>query len=195
MPKHHHYFLFYKPYGVLSQFTDEDGHKGIGNFISVPKSVYPIGRLDLHSEGLLLLTSNRGLTEKLLNPKSGHARTYLAQVDGQVTNKALKKLEKGVSFTAKGKSYTSLPAKAKRTQPPEKLPEGAPIAPSVKQTDWIKLTLQEGKNRQVRKMTAAVGFPTLRLIRVGIEELSLFPLKPGEIQEVPERFFLQKLHL
>ncbi len=169
--------LFNKPYGVLSQFTPEAGHRALNEF-GFPPGVYAAGRLDHDSEGALLLTDDGRLIKRLLDPKNGHPRTYLVQVDGEITDEALLQLTKGVVI----KGYHTRPCKAERVLPPEDLWERVPpvrFRANIP-TSWIRLTLTEGKNRQVRHMTAAVGFPTLRLIRVQIGDLSLGTLQPGE---------------
>ena len=169
--------LFNKPYGVLSQFTPEAGHPALNEF-GFPPGVYAAGRLDHDSEGALLLTDGGKLIKRLLDPKFEHPRTYLAQVDGQITPEAIKQLSKGVTI----KGYHTKPCQAELATPPENLWERVPpirYRANIP-TSWVKLTLIEGKNRQVRHMTAAVGFPTLRLIRVQIGDLSLGDLQPGE---------------
>jgi 23S rRNA pseudouridine2457 synthase len=173
--------LFNKPYGVLSQFTPEAGHRALNEF-GFPPGVYAAGRLDHDSEGALLLTDDGLLIKRLLDPKNAHPRTYLAQVDGEITDEALQKLAVGVVI----KGYRTRPCKAERVSPPEDLWDRVPpirYRASIP-TSWIRLTLTEGKNRQVRHMTAAVGFPTLRLIRVQIGNLSLGSLQPGEWKKV-----------
>ncbi len=182
----HRYLLFSKPYGVLSQFTPEPGspHRTLAAFIDVP-GVYPVGRLDWDSEGLMLLTNDGELQHRFTDPRFEHPRTYWAQVEGEATATALAALGKGV----KVQDYTSRPAKARLlTQadvaalPPREVPirHRASIP-----TSWIELQLTEGRNRQVRRMTAAVGLPTLRLVRVKIGDLTLDGLAPGEWREVP----------
>lgn len=176
--------LFNKPYGVLSQFTPEAGHRALDEF-GFPPGVYAAGRLDHDSEGALLLTDDGRLIKKLLDPKYEHPRTYLVQVDGQITEEALRQLAKGVVI----KGYRTKPCKAEMAVPPEDLWERVP---SIRYranipTSWIRLTLVEGKNRQVRHMTAAVGFPTLRLIRVQIGDLTLGDLKPGEWRVISQK--------
>ena len=169
--------LFNKPFGVLSQFTPEGGHRALNEF-GLPPGVYAAGRLDHDSEGALLLTDDGRLIKQLLDPKNAHPRTYLAQVEGEVADEALLALAKGVLI----KGYRTRPCKAERVMPPENLWERVPpirYRASIP-TSWVRLTLTEGKNRQVRHMTAAVGFPTLRLIRVQIGDLSLGELQPGE---------------
>jgi 23S rRNA pseudouridine2457 synthase len=170
-----------KPYGVLSQFTpDHPGQRTLSE-LRLPKNVYPLGRLDRDSEGLLLLSDEPGLNTKLLDPKNAHPRTYWAQVEGEVTDEALQKLRRGVVIEGK----TTLPAEAKHIHP-DLPPRDPPIR--FRQnipTSWIELTLHEGRNRQVRKMTAAVGFPTLRLLRVAIGQFQLpSDLPPGHWREL-----------
>ena len=176
--------LFNKPYGVLSQFTPEAGHRALDEF-GFPSGVYAAGRLDHDSEGALLLTDEGRLIKKLLDPKFEHPRTYLVQVDGQITPEALRQLSKGVTI----KGYRTKPCEAVMAVPPADLWERVPpirYRANIP-TSWIQMTLVEGKNRQVRHMTAAVGFPTLRLIRVQIGNISLGNLKPGEWRVVTER--------
>lgn len=176
--------LFNKPFGVLSQFTPEGGHPALDTF-GFPPDVYAAGRLDHDSEGALLLTDNGKLVKKLLDPKFEHPRTYLAQVEGEITQEALKQLSKGVVI----KGYHTKPCKAERVEQPENLWERIPpirYRANIP-TSWVRLTLIEGKNRQVRHMTAAVGFPTLRLIRVQIGNIALAGLQPGEWRIVTEQ--------
>ena len=179
--------LFNKPYGVLSQFTPEAGHPALDGF-GFPPGVYAAGRLDHDSEGALLLTDDGKLIKRLLDPKYEHPRTYLVQVDGQITEEACNKLSKGVVI----KGYRTKPCVAEMTVPPDDLWERTPPVRYRANipTSWILITLTEGKNRQVRHMTAAVGFPTLRLIRVKIGKLTLEGLKPGEWRVVTETKFL-----
>jgi len=190
-----HYFLVHKPYGMLSQFTEEHNHPGLGRLFKFPKHVYPVGRLDRDSEGLLLLTNDRFVNNLLLNPTKGHSRTYWAQVEGLVSANALKELEAGVTIKAKGKTHFTLPAKAEKIA--ATLPDRDPplnLRPN-QPTSWIELTLTEGKNRQVRKMCAAVGLPCLRLVRISIENLSMGNLAPGQVIAVSRNTFYSKLRL
>lgn len=176
--------LFNKPFGVLSQFTPEGGHPALDTF-GFPPDVYAAGRLDHDSEGALLLTDNGKLVKKLLDPKFEHPRTYLAQVEGEITQEALRQLSKGVVI----KGFHTKPCKAERVEQPENLWERIPpirYRANIP-TSWVRLTLIEGKNRQVRHMTAAVGFPTLRLIRVQIGNIALAGLQPGEWRIVTEQ--------
>ena len=175
---------FHKPYGVVSQFTpDGSPNKTLSEF-GFPKGVYPIGRLDADSEGLLLLSDETSLVDRLLNPKNAHSRAYWSQVEGIPTQDAIDQLQNGVTI----QGYRTLPCKAKILSPqPEVPPRDPPIRyrKSVPDT-WIELELIEGKNRQVRKMTAAAGYPTLRLVRVRIGELELGELEQGKWKELSE---------
>ncbi len=173
------YLLFFKPYGVLTQFTDESGagRPTLKDYIDVP-GVYAAGRLDSDSEGLLLLTDDGALQHRLTDPRYGHPRTYWAQVEGVPTPDAVKQLESGVIILgartrpAKARLLTEEPGLPPRT-PPIRFRKSIPTA-------WLELTLTEGRNRQVRRMTAAVGLPTLRLVRVAIGDIRLHGLQPGD---------------
>ncbi len=170
---------------MLSQFSREGEHKTLADLnFNFPKDVYPVGRLDSDSEGLLLLTNDKSLNHKLLDPKFKHNRTYLAQVEGIFSDEAKRKLERGVEISVDGKKYLTLRCKVEIVAEP-KLPERNPPIRYRKNipTSFIKISLHEGKNRQVRKMTAAVAFPTLRLIRTAIEKIELGNLQPGEVRE------------
>lgn len=181
------YFLFYKPYQVLCQFSPEAGKETLADYLgALPKDCYPVGRLDYDSEGLLLVTNDKKINHRLLNPAFAHRRTYWVQVDGAITEEALAQLEKGVSIAIDGKPYHTKPARAKALVPPPDVPERNPPVRFRKliPTSWVALTLTEGKNRQVRKMTAAVGFPTLRLIRYSIGTITVTGITPGRYKEV-----------
>ena len=173
--------LFNKPYGVLCQFSDDgSGKPTLAQYIKVP-GVYPAGRLDTDSEGLLLLTDDGKLQARIADPQFKLGKTYLAQVEGVPDTAALEALRRGVRL----KDGVTRPAEAEAVPPPPLWPRVPPIR--VRQSipdSWIKLTLREGKNRQVRRMTAAVGFPTLRLVRWQIGEWSVERLAPGEWREV-----------
>lgn len=168
------YIAFFKPFGVLSTFTDSEGRPTISDYVPEP-SVYAAGRLDFKSEGLLLLTDDGELIHKLTQPKYEHPKTYLAQVEGLVTEGAVKQLEKGVVISG----YKTKPAQAEIASEPD-LPSRPEPVRDYHPTTWIKIILREGKKHQVRKMTAAVGFPTLRLVRVAIGSLTLGNLMPGD---------------
>ncbi len=175
---------FHKPYGVLSQFTKEhSSHRTLADF-GFPKNLYPIGRLDADSEGLILLSDEAKWNQKLLHPSKGHPRTYHAQVEGVPNTEAIEKLQRGVKLS----DFQALPCQASILDPD---PDYAARIPPIRErkfvpTAWIALTLIEGKNRQVRRVTAAVGFPTLRLIRhsMGKLKLSDIKLQPGEWREL-----------
>lgn len=178
------YYLFYKPYQVLCQFSPEENKQTLADFFSeIKKDVYPVGRLDYDSEGLLLLTNDKQLNHQLLNPKFIHSREYWPQVEGVPTQEALQQLKRGVTITVDGKPYNTKPAKdvaiidnpiVAERNPPIRFRKNIP-------TTWLSLTIIEGKNRQVRKMTAAIGFPTLRLIRYRIGNVSIDGMQPGDI--------------
>jgi 23S rRNA pseudouridine2457 synthase len=154
--------------------------------MKLPRDVYPVGRLDYDSEGLLLLSNDRSLTQRLLHPGFQHPRTYYVQVEGVITEDALERLRNGVAIRNCKTLYTTLPAKVHLLPEVPDMPERNPPIRHRKAVPdtWIELNLVEGKNRQVRKMTAAVGFPTLRLVRVSIGNLSLGSLQPGQLKEI-----------
>jgi 23S rRNA pseudouridine2457 synthase len=173
---------FHKPYGVLSQFTpDQPGQRTLAEF-NFPKDVFPIGRLDQDSEGLLLLGNEPGLVKRLLDPRHGHPRTYHVQVEGNPDDAALRKLAAG-GIDLKG--HRTLPCRARRLGDPGYPPRDPPVRYRKSVPDsWIELVLTEGKNRQVRRMTAAVGFPTLRLIRAAIGGFQLEEVTHGIWREL-----------
>lgn len=176
------YYLIYKPFGVHSQFRPAEGQTGLGSLYPFPKDVYPVGRLDADSEGLLLLTNDPRINHLLLNPARKHPRTYYVQVEGDITEEATLRLCQGVSISINGQKHHTLPAKCQRITPPLVPERNPPIRFRKTVPDsWISLTLTEGKNRQVRRMTAAVGFPTLRLIRAKIGALEMPQMTPGKV--------------
>lgn len=191
------YFILNKPYGFLSQFTDGLHFKGLMRLINVPKDVYAVGRLDADSEGLLILTNDTYLTNQILDPQFGHIRTYSVQIEGVMTECDQNKLKKGVEINNKGTKYQTLPAKIVQNLTDFKINERNPPIRFRKHipTSWIKLSLIEGKNRQVRKMTAAVGYPTLRLVRTAIEGITLEKLESGRIIELPKKEIYKKLKI
>jgi 23S rRNA pseudouridine2457 synthase len=185
----HQYYIVYKPFQVLSQFSPEKGKSVLKDFFPVPPDVYPVGRLDFDSEGLLILTNDREVNHRLLAPAFAHEREYWVQLEGAIGSAAIDLLEKGVPITVDGRPYRTKPCKAEIIDPPPELPPRNPPIRFRAQipTSWIKLILTEGKNRQVRKMTAKAGFPTLRLIRYRIEKITLGQLQPGEMRAVSGR--------
>jgi len=180
------YYIFYKPFKVMSQFSAEGEKQTLADFLPhLPKNIYPVGRLDFDSEGLLLLTDDTSLTHRLLDPSFGHERTYWVQVEGTINDEAIKKLQQGVDINIDGKKYRTKKAAAKILSPAPFVPERNPPI-RVRQTipdSWLSLTITEGKNRQVRRMTAVVGFPTLRLIRHSIGKVTTGDMQPGDVIE------------
>ncbi len=168
--------LFNKPFGVISQFSRDGMHPTLADYIPLP-GFYPAGRLDTDSEGLLLLTDDGKIQHRITDPKHKLPKTYWVQVEGLATEEALEKLRSGVSLS----DFTTLPAEAALIEEPKDLwPRDPPVRFRKHiPTCWMELTIREGKNRQVRRMTAAVGFPTLRLIRCRIGEWSLDDISPG----------------
>ena len=176
------YILFHKPYNVLSQFTPEDGAKSLAEY-SLPKDVYPAGRLDKDSEGLLLLTDDGPLIERLLNPRNEKPKTYWVLVERVPTEESLEKMRQGLRI----EDYQTRPCSVHILDPQPEVPPSDPPVRFRKtvQDVWLEIKIVEGKNRQVRKMTAAIGHPTLRLIRKKIANLDLNGLAPGEWMEIP----------
>ncbi|WP_018616215.1 pseudouridine synthase [Segetibacter koreensis] len=191
----HRYFIIYKPYHVLTQFSSEDRKTTLKEHFNVPKDVYPVGRLDYDSEGLLILTNDASLNHRLLNPQYKHEREYWVQVEGSITKQAIDDLRKGVVISIDGKQHKTLPCKAYSfTEPPTVFERHPPIRFRKNiPVSWISLTLIEGKNRQVRRMTAKVGFPTLRLIRYRIQKLTLADMRPGEMKELTKEEIYEAL--
>ncbi|MBS1730697.1 MAG: pseudouridine synthase [Bacteroidetes bacterium] len=191
----HQYFIINKPYQTLSQFSSVAGKKTLKDFFSLQKNIYPVGRLDEDSEGLLLLTNDPLINERLLNPIYAHAREYLVQVEGNISPVALLQLEKGISIRVNGQPYTTKPCNVTQLK---EMPDIWERIPPIRErqnipTSWIKMILHEGKNRQVRKMTAAAGFPVLRLIRIRIADIEIGKLQPGEIKELSKNTINKKL--
>jgi 23S rRNA pseudouridine2457 synthase len=189
------YFIVYKPFNALSQFSSQENRQTLKDFFDTPKDVYPVGRLDHDSEGLLILTNDTSLNHRLLNPRFAHEREYYVQVEGRIDPSAIHRLQSGVDISLNGKIYRTLPCKAHSFSVPPPVPERNPpirFRANIP-TSWIKLILSEGKNRQVRKMTAQTGFPTLRLIRYRIEQLDLEGLQPGEMRELKKDELYRKL--
>ncbi|PKP00937.1 MAG: pseudouridine synthase [Bacteroidetes bacterium HGW-Bacteroidetes-9] len=192
----HRHFIIHKPFGYMSQFVcDLKLKKVLGELYDFPEGTMPIGRLDEHSEGLLLLTTD-GMMSEIMRGKDKE-KEYYAQIDGLIDDIALEKLRTGVEIGIRGVKYTTLPCKV------ELLKDDPGFPPRTKKlrddrhgpTCWISITLNEGKNRQVRKMTAAVGFPTLRLFRVRVGSVVLGDLKAGEVREVAGFVDIEKSEL
>jgi 23S rRNA pseudouridine2457 synthase len=168
--------LLHKPYGVLCQFTDPDGRATLADFVDVPR-VYPAGRLDTDSEGLVVLTDDGVQQARIADPRHTLEKTYLVQVDGAIDEAALERLRRGVTLN----DGPTRPARAEAVADPGFAPRIPPIrVRRAIPTSWIALTIREGRNRQVRRMTAAVGHPTLRLVRVAVGPWRLDGLAPGE---------------
>ena len=177
-------YLFNKPYGVITQFTELDGATSLADFIPV-RGIYPAGRLDKDSEGLLVLTNNGRLQHKISNPKNKMEKTYWAQLEGLIDEAALNQLQQGVKL----KDGITLPAKARIMDEDTLISRLWPRNPPIRHranipTSWIELKIKQGKNRQVRRMTAAVGFPTLRLIRYAIGDWTVDTIKPGHYRHI-----------
>ncbi|HRH47856.1 MAG TPA: pseudouridine synthase [Panacibacter sp.] len=189
------YFIVHKPYLVLSQFTSASGKQTLADYFKLPKNIYPVGRLDEDSEGLLILTNDEKLNNRLLNPFFEHEREYVVQVDGAVTQDAIIQLQQGIDINLNGKLYNTKPCKVSLFTETDLLPPRNPPIRFRKEipASWLKIILTEGKNRQVRRMTAKAGFPALRLIRTRIEGIVLGDLKPGEMKELSEKLIYKKL--
>ncbi|MDD8019258.1 MAG: pseudouridine synthase [Bacteroidota bacterium] len=176
------YILFYKPYAVLSQFSPDGEKQTLSDFVTLPKDIYPVGRLDYDSEGLLLLTNDNEVKYVLTDPKFHCPKTYLAQVERIPDETALNRLRNGVVV----EGNMTKPAEVKLlSAEPGLPPRSTPIRFRKNvPTAWIEITVREGRNRQIRKMTAAVGHPTLRLVRIKIGKLEVKNLLPGQYREI-----------
>jgi 23S rRNA pseudouridine2457 synthase len=186
----HRHFILHKPFGYLSQFVNHQNRRKnkqlLGELYDFPEGTMAIGRLDQDSEGLLLLTTDGRVSMQVRSKKV--EKEYYAQLDGEISEQALNQLRQGVEIGVNGKKYMTLPSRAHRL---ETVPDFAPRGKKIRDarhgpTSWISITLTEGKFRQVRKMTAVVGFPTLRLVRVRIGQIRLGDMKAGEVREVDD---------
>ena len=187
------HFLLFKPFGYLSQFINNELHqkkrnKLLGELYDFPEGIMPVGRLDLESEGLLILTTDGKKSFYILSSKV--EKEYYAQVDGLVTYEDLNQLQKGIEINVEGLPYITKPAIVSIVTPPVNLPDRAKKIRDERHgpTTWVSITIREGKFRQVRKMTAAAGFPTLRLVRMRIGKIKFDDMKAGEIISLPENF-------
>lgn len=191
------YYIIYKPYEVLTRFTPEGNKACLADYFKVPSDVYPVGRLDYDSEGLLILTNDKTLNQQLLLPKHAHEREYWVQVDGAVTAEAVQQLEAGVQINVDGQLYHTKRCRAEIFAEEPLLPPRNPPIRFRKSipAPWISMVLQEGKNRQVRRMTAAVGFPTLRLVRYRMEDITIAGMQSGEMQELSRKEIYSRLKL
>lgn len=187
-----YYYIFNKPYNVLSQFTKEvPEHLTLQDYIDLPKDVYPVGRLDKDSEGLLLLTNDNNFKNRLLDPRFKSSKTYLAQLDGDINEAAVNKLRSGVKIKLKKGHYLTNPCTVKIITSPQVDERNPPIRIRLNiPTSWIEITIEEGKNRQIRKMCAKVEFPCLRLIRTKIKKLDFGDIPIGK----GRRLTTQEIH-
>lgn len=185
-------YIIYKPFGVISQFSPHAHYESLGSVGNFESNVYPIGRLDAESEGLLILSNNPQLNHQLLDPKNVHERSYWVQVEGLITETHLDDLKKGVLINLKGKKHFAQPQSVQTISPPS-IP--ALSLPIQKESSWIELVLTEGKYHQVRKMTAHIGFPTLRLVRNRIENIKLNDLNKSSVLPVDSVTLRTKLNL
>ena len=185
------YFAIYKPYGMLSQFSREhESHITLADLdFDFPKDVYPVGRLDKDSEGLLLSTNDKSLTDKLLHPKNKHWRSYWVQVENTPTAEALLALQNGVGIKINKKTHYTAPARVQLLDKAPAVPERNPPVRFRQNipTAWLNLSLTEGKNRQVRRMTVKVGFPTLRLVRHQIVQLEIGTMYSGQVSQFDQK--------
>lgn len=197
-PGRYHYFLMYKPYGVLCQFTPEiPGQTTLAEVYAFPKGVYPAGRLDQDSEGMLLLTDDPGLKTMLLDPANSMTKSYAVQVEGCPAEADLAPLTEGMTIRIKGKPVSLRPAFFRIPNHPLELPERVPPVRFRKQIPdtWVEIVLTEGKNRQVRRMMAALGFPVLRLVRTALGNWRMTDLLPGQVVSFTREEVLERLGL
>ena len=191
-----HYYSIFKPYKMLSQFVPIKKKRTLNDLdYAFPEGTHALGRLDDNTEGLLLLTTDKSVTKLLMHPLQKHKRVYWVQVHGIVSGDTLETLQKGVSILLDGSEYTTLPCEARFIAPPPNLPPRAHPVGMHFPTTWIELTLYEGKFHQIRKMCAAIGHQTMRLLRISIEDLELYDFVPGSVKEYSKEEFFDKLKL
>jgi 23S rRNA pseudouridine2457 synthase len=191
----HRYFIIHKPYGMESQFLSSVPTPLLGDLtFNFPKGTHAIGRLDKNSEGLLLLTTNKKITALLFESPIPHLRTYLVQVRGQVTAGEIKTLRKGVLIRISADQWYQTKACEVEMVSAPAVPSPRPF-PAYLESSWLKITITEGKFRQVRKMIYAIHRRCMRLVRISIEDLQLEDLEPGNVKEIPEKVFFEKLRL
>jgi len=191
------YFIIYKPVNMVSQFISSHKVNLLGNLnYDFPEGTHAIGRLDQNSEGLLLLTTNKKITKLLFQGEKPHVRTYLVQVKNKVTQETVKQLEQGIEISANdGSTYLTSPCAVNLVEQPDYITEPLiPLHPNA-ENSWLEISLTEGKFHQVRKMVAAVHHKCIRLIRISIEDIHVKGLNPGQVLEVDETYFFEKLHL
>jgi 23S rRNA pseudouridine2457 synthase len=193
----HRYFIINKPYHMVSQFISSHKVRLLGDLdFNFPEGTHAIGRLDNHSEGLLLLTTDKRVTKLLFESKVPHKRTYLVKVRRNVSQETLLQLQQGVSIIIKGgNTYITTPCDVQIVQPPDDLFKGGSNQRLDLPSTWLSITLTEGKYHQVRKMVAAVGHQCVRLIRTIIENVTLGNLQAGEVREVDEVYFFTQLNI
>ena len=191
------YFIIYKPVNMVSQFISSHKVNLLGNLnYDFPEGTHAIGRLDQNSEGLLLLTTNKKITKLLFQGEKPHVRTYLVQVKNKVTQETVKQLEQGIEISANdGSTYLTSPCAVNLVEQPDYITEPLmPLHPNA-ENSWLEISLTEGKFHQVRKMVAAVHHKCIRLIRISIEDIHVQDLTPGQVVEMDETSFFEKLHL
>ncbi|HET6990439.1 MAG TPA: pseudouridine synthase [Bacteroidia bacterium] len=188
------YCITYKPYGMLSQFTPEGNKPALGSLFKFPLDCYPVGQLETESEGLLLLTNDKKINHKFLNPTVEFKRTYYVQVDGDINEEAIDKLRNGIEVKVEGKIFNTKKAIVEKIEEPSLPPRNPPVRfrKSVP-TSWISITLSEQKNKQVRSMLSTVGFPALRIVRMKMGNLELKSMLPGDVVELKSAEVYDKL--
>lgn len=193
----YHYYVINKPYNMVSQFISSHEVRLLGDLnYPFPEGIQAIGRLDNHSEGLLLLTTNPKITKLLFQGEQPHTRTYLVQVKNKISSESIEKLRTGIEIKIKGgENYITTPCKVELVSKPEYLDSPLHEIPVHLPHSWLLIELTEGKYHQVRKMVAAVHHKCKRLIRVSIEDIHLDKMKPGEVMELNETDFFNRLHL